>query len=356
MDSATKKDLIVQILHESYKSKGFITEDEALDLLSANDATPVEIDTLLEKLLSMGVIFVNENKDDDEEIIDRAQIDYEYLYGEIIRISPSLQPLVQYVRNTMPPQIREWQNLIKQSQNGNAYAFNRLFDMYLRFVLRIAYQNYSEGNIELDDAIQAGAIGLMHGLKRYDITRNGGLVSYVSWWIKQRIDRAIVNTGRVIRVPVHVYKNLRKLEKKNKELTEEYGCMPTEDELADSLGLSKDEVLSLWPHCLEPLSYDDINDQAVDKVLLDQNNYTESIPLIDEDSNSLLKRKINKMLEQLTTRERHIIRLRNGFDDRKKMTLEEIGKMYNVTRERIRQIEYKAMNKLREMAVNESFI
>jgi len=303
-------------LYNLHKAQGFLREEEALNLMTADGVSLVGISRVTDKLIDMGVIFSdkpNEPKNADDN--DRAQSDYKTIFREALDISPGLKFFVNYVRNVRSPQNREWQILIPQVRNGNAYAFSRLFDMYSRVIIKIALRFHKEGSIELDDAVQEGSMGLIHAIRQFNASINGNFGSYAPLWIQQYIQRAIADKGRAIRLPVHLTEDLKKLQQyENKS----YGVL--------------DEMLSIDALLEEKPDFDIIGtDNDVNEIV----------------ERHILKSEIAKIMMQFSQKERHILCLRYGLIDGKEHTLKEISEIYGVTRERIRQIEKKMLQKFR---------
>ena len=166
-----------------------------------------------------------------------AQIDYDSVYEEILNISPGQERFVNYLREIRPPQYREWQQLITQMSSGNDFAYNRLFEMYLRVVFRIALHYAKDENIELDDAIQEGSIGLLRAIKQFDSSRHGNFGSYLSMWIQQYICRAIADKGRAIRIPVHMLETIEKIRISEKKFIAMHGTEPCLELLSIETGI-----------------------------------------------------------------------------------------------------------------------
>jgi RNA polymerase primary sigma factor len=335
----------VEKLYALYDAKGFLREDEALEVMAANGASLVGINLITERLLALGVIFVDDFTADEDEDIDHSQTDYEALYSEVLEISPGQQMLVDYIRKVRPPQNREWRSLIKQMNSGSEYAFNRLFDMYLRVVLRIALRFHRENGFEIDDAIQEGSMGLVRAINQYDGSKHGNLGAYLPLWIQQYISRAVADKGRIIRLPVHVYETVQRLRQSHKEITEKLGREPSYAEIAIEAEIPVEAVLKLLEATQEQVSLESfLEDEANDEVIL---RYF-SVPSFEEEAdNEYSEEYIRKSLSTLTERERFVISLRYGLYDGQERTLEDIGSDLHVTRERIRQIEAKALRKLR---------
>lgn len=247
----------------------------------------------------------------------------------------------------------EERELGKRSSEGDQEAKRKLEEGNLRLVVSLA-KHYTGRGIPLMDLIQEGNIGLMRAVEKYDFTKENRFSTYASWWIKEAMQRAIDQQSREIRVPVHVAENMKKVQRIAKELQQTFGREATPEEIADKMD-GKDaayvkEILSYLqnPVSLEtPVGEDgenNLGDMVEDK--------TETTP--EEAMNQLVqKEEVSELLESLTERERQVIRLRYGLEDGKPHTLEEIGNELDVTRERVRQIEARAMEKLRNKAEKE---
>ncbi|MBS3887410.1 MAG: sigma-70 family RNA polymerase sigma factor [Dethiobacter sp.] len=336
----------IEKLYALYKAQGFLREEEALALMTADGVSLVGINRVTDKLLDMGVIFsdgasVRVALDDSNFESDRAQLDYESVFCEALEIAPELKMFVDYIRRVRPPQNREWQMLIPQMRSGNEYAFNRLFDMYLRVVVNIALRFHKDEGIELEDAIQEGAMGLIRAIRQFDTSIHGVMGSYFPLWIQQYISRAVADKGRVIRLPVHAVESLRTILQKKERLAELNEYEPTLLDLSEATGLSINTIENLLVASQETLSLNSLIENDPDFDIVDTKDDIEEI--ITELS---MRDEIQEALSALSDRERHILYLRYGFIDDKEHTLEEISDVYGVTRERVRQIEAKALRKL----------
>jgi len=349
MDYATEREAIVNKLYTRYKTNGFVTEDETLECFAAYKTPLALIDSITEQLLSIGVIikFDDNQIDFEEDNYDRTRTDYEVIFNEILQISPELNELINFIRTIKPPQLREWQNLIPQAQNGNNYANNRLFEMYLRVVLKISLKYHKESNYELDDIIQVGAMGLLQAIKAFDSSKHESFVSYMPLWINQYISRAISDLSRQIRIPVHMIETMRNVEKTLIELQSLSFCDPSLEEIAQSCNMTQDSVERVLGYFYQVISIDDC-------ISIDEDGFCSydiedtEMQMIDRIIDGLHLRKVFlDLFETLKEKESTIIRYRYGFDDDTPKTLEEVGEIFGVTRERIRQIEVKALTKLK---------
>lgn len=244
----------------------------------------------------------------------------------------------------------EERELGKRSAQGDESARRKLAEGNLRLVVSLA-KHYTGRGIQLMDLIQEGNMGLMRAAEKYDYTMENRFSTYASWWIKEAMRRAIDQQSREIRVPVHVAENMKKVQKISKELQQELGRDPLPKEIAEKLGNKTEaEVKDILSYLQNPVSLETPVGEDGENSLGDMvEDRREATP--EEAMNTLVqKEEVSELLSKLTDRERQVIGLRYGLEDGKTHTLEEIGGMLNVTRERVRQIEARAMEKLRENA------
>ena len=244
----------------------------------------------------------------------------------------------------------EERELGKRSAQGDESARRKLAEGNLRLVVSLA-KRYTGRGIQLMDLIQEGNMGLMRAAEKYDYTMENRFSTYASWWIKEAMQRAIDQQSREIRVPVHVAENMKKVQKISKELQQELGRDPLPKEIAEKLGNKTEaEVKDILSYLQNPVSLETPVGEDGENSLGDMvEDRREATP--EEAMNTLVqKEEVSELLSKLTDRERQVIGLRYGLEDGKTHTLEEIGGMLNVTRERVRQIEARAMEKLRENA------
>ena len=349
MQVAAVRKEIIKKLYDRYKTNGYITEDEALDCFAMHKIPLTLIDSIIDQLLSTGVIIkTSENDEDsDDDVYDRTRTDYEAIFAEILQISPELIIFIDYVKTIKPPQHREWHILIPQAQNGNGYANERVFEMYLRVVLKIALSYYNESGYEIEDIIQVGAMGLLQAIKVYDFSKHGSFVSYMPLWITQYISRAITNLSRAIRIPVHMYETIRMVERTFETIECQSGQIPSYSEVAKACDLGEDDIEKVLSYKKDILSIEDF-------LSIEEDGYC-SYKFLNIDEPDLddivaqydLRRTLVNLFDTLSKREVDILIYRFGFYDDSPKTLEEIGELYGVTRERVRQIESKAFRKLR---------
>ncbi|TCK89122.1 RNA polymerase primary sigma factor [Natranaerovirga hydrolytica] len=348
MGSAGSHQIIIDKLYTLYKQKGYLREDEALDLMTVENTSLVGINRITDKLIELGVIFAEDSSSDDDDEYDRAQVDYDSVYEEILSISPGQERFVNYLREIKPPQHREWQQLVTQMSSGNDYAYNRLFEMYLRVVARIALRYAKDETIELDDAIQEGAMGLMRAIKQFDPSQHGNLGSYLPLWIQQYVSRAIADKGRTIRIPVHMLETVEKIRKSKEKLIALHGTEPCFELLSIETGIPTEQlgqIVSIIRNTSDLLSTEElVNDTREDSVL---NRNENSYSIEDDVTYIFLRRDLAEIMQTLKPRETKVLSMRFGLLDGLEHTLEEVGSEFAITRERVRQIEVKALKKMR---------
>lgn len=342
----------VELLFNIYKDKGFVSTDTVFEVLNSADMSLDAVDRICDELLSMGVIIRDDPadfSDDDDSEYDRGKVDYEQLYDEVLLLEPELKPLIDSLQQIQPPQHREWKMLMPQAQAGNAFAQNRLCEMYLRTVLNLSYTIAKRYSLSISDTFEEGIIGLLTAIKKFNSLDHDVFPTYFPLWVRQCIFRSIPFSPKPdAYFPVHVKDKLYSIF----ELVKNHYC-----ELCDTatycpnLVRSITETLECTPElAIQYLDYfipteslEQISEETPE-AMSDQGALSR---LYDEqlDANDL-SYLVRQELSTLKPRERRIIYLRYGFEDGIAHTLEEVGAEYGLTRERIRQIEAKVIHKL----------
>ena len=330
-----KKTEVEAYLLNEYQRKGFLLEDDIIDVCIENDLDVVEIDALCDKLLNKNLIVrdsIGKIEDEDDSYVDRSYLDYDQLLNQIKAEYPNCAAIIDEILTILPPQSKEWQTLIIPAQNGNKYARERMIKMYLRTVMKQAYYFSKNNYCDFEDSFQDGVIGLMKALERYDTTSPDKFSSYFTLWIMQSMQRFSEIRGTIMRYPAHYKDQLLSIVGKACEVMEnddfEEAVEWVDAEFYDSKyfvdGIAKEHVLP-YVEIPEELPIDDPYELMLD---------------------SFVKDIVKDMLSELKEKERDVLELRYGLNDGRERTLEEVGVIYNVTRERIRQIEAKALRKL----------
>lgn len=339
---------IVEKFFQEYSVHGFITENRIFEVLEENSISLLDSDSIVDKLLSRGVIIRNDaipepDKDDDE--YDKGHYDYEAIFNSILENTPELAGLIEYVRKIKAPQHREWQVLLPQAQNGNQFARNRIFEMYMRSVLRLALQFSQKYNQPLEDTIQNGLVGLYISIDKFEYGRQDNFPQYYPLWVMQQIRREIEMVNPTVYYPVHIKDQIITAF----DIVANHFCeLCASNDICPNLieeikvKLECDDEDALFAiRSLRPFdSYDKLAEN--DAVFVDEDFSLDE--MVEEHE---IKDSIHKVLLTLRDKELDIIQLRYGFRDDVCYTLEEIGAKYNVTRERVRQIEAKALRKLK---------
>lgn len=266
--------------------------------------------------------------------------------ADTARLNDSLKDYLAHVGQYRLLTKEEEYELAKRIQEGDMNARNRLVECNLRLVVSIA-RRYTCRTLQLTDLIQEGNIGLVKAAEKFDYTKGFRFSTYATWWIRQSVTRAIADTGRIIRIPVHLGETLSRILREKRELTQRLGREPTDEELAAHLDMDAESIRSMMQYHGDAVSLDtpvgDDDDCTLGGFVEDEN----AVNPMEYSSREVLHETMAELLTELTDKEEKIIRLRYGMDDGVQRTLEEVGDMYGVTRERIRQIEAKAIRRMR---------
>ncbi|BFH68250.1 MAG: RNA polymerase sigma factor RpoD [Paenibacillus dendritiformis] len=279
-------------------------------------------------------------------MLTNDQQDYDLMLPPGIKLDDPVRMYLKEIGRVPLLSAEEEIELAKRVVQGDAEAKQRLAEANLRLVVSIARRYIGRGMMLLD-LIQEGNMGLMRAVDKFDYTKGYKFSTYATWWIRQAITRSIADQARTIRVPVHMVETINKLNRISKELLQEFGREPTPEEIAVKMEITPDKVREIMKIGQEPVSIEtpvgDENDSSLGDFIEDQ----EALAPADAAAYELLKVQLEDVLDTLTEREQNVLRLRFGLDDGRTRTLEEVGHEFGVTRERIRQIEAKALRKLR---------
>ena len=341
----------VQEIVKKAKAKGKITYEElAKELENTN---PDQIDKVFDAFEEMGVNILNDDFEDEPDIDDLKEVENLKL-DEITETSYEGisvdDPVRMYLREIGKIPLLSYDKeleLAKRILEGDEEAKQELAEANLRLVVSIAKKYVGRGMLFLD-LIQEGNMGLIKAVEKFDYTKGFKFSTYATWWIRQAITRAIADQARTIRIPVHMVETINKLTRIQRQLIQELGREPSAEEIAEKMdGMTPEKVREIQKISLEPVSLETPIGEEDDSHLGDFIEDEGAMSPDDYAANELLKDELNDVLLELTDREEKVLRLRFGLDDGRTRTLEEVGREFNVTRERNRQIEAKALRKLK---------
>ncbi|NLG89461.1 MAG: RNA polymerase sigma factor RpoD [Clostridiaceae bacterium] len=343
---AAKKDPAA-VLHElaaDGKAKGVLTYKEVMDAFEKIEMPPEQIEKIYDTLEHMGIEVVPEIDDDLEDInIDE---DPELSIPEGVTVDDPVRMYLKEIGKVPLLTPEEEIELAKRMEAGEEEPKKRLAEANLRLVVSIAKRYVGRGMLFLD-LIQEGNLGLIKAVEKFDYKKGFKFSTYATWWIRQAITRAIADQARTIRIPVHMVETINKLIRVSRQLLQELGREPLPEEIAKEMGMSEDKVREIMKISQEPVSLETPIGEEEDSHLGDFIPDDDAPAPAESAAFTLLKEQLIDVLDTLTPREEKVLRLRFGLDDGRARTLEEVGKEFNVTRERIRQIEAKALRKLR---------
>jgi RNA polymerase primary sigma factor len=340
-----KKQLI-----EQGKQNSPLSYKTVMGRLAAFDLDPDQIGEFIEQLGEHGIDVENDVEQDMSGDSDQEQS--EFRFDDDLSLPPGLKtndPVRMYLKEIGRVPLLSAQDeihLAKRIEQGDEEAKRRLAEANLRLVVSIARRYIGRGMLFLD-LIQEGNMGLIKAVDKYDHSKGFKFSTYATWWIRQAITRAIADQARTIRIPVHMVETINKLIRVTRQLHQELGREPLPEEIAKEMELSVDKVMEIMKVSQEPVSLETPIGEENDSNLGDFIEDQEVLAPADAAAYEMLKEQLEDVLDTLTDREENVLRLRFGLDDGRTRTLEEVGKVFGVTRERIRQIEAKALRKLR---------
>ena len=348
MSGQVDKKTLVKDIIEQGKAKGKLTNQDILDAIGEIEFSPEQLEKLYDALEQNGVVIIEETDMDlsDIEIVAEKVDKSGDVSSERVAIDDPVKVYLKEIGRVPLLSPEEEIELAIKIADGDAEAKKRLCQANLRLVVSIAKRYLGRGMLFLD-LIQEGNLGLLKAVDKFDYTKGFKFSTYATWWIRQAITRAIADQARTIRIPVHMVETINKVKKVSTQILHEQGHEPTAEEVAEKLDMSVDKVREILRVAQEPVSLETPIGEEEDSHLGDFIPDSDTPAPADEASHALLKEQLQEVLSTLTPREAKVLKLRFGLEDGKSRTLEEVGQEFAVTRERIRQIEAKALRKLR---------
>lgn len=352
------KKTLVKELMDIAKTKGNLTTQDILEVTGEMDISPEQMEKLQDALDQAGISVIDDLSTEDLSDIPNVGISEDeggseeghhdsHEQGESAPIDDPVKVYLKEIGRVPLLTPDEEIDLANRVSQGDVEAKKRLSEANLRLVVSIAKRYLGRGMMFLD-LIQEGNLGLLKAVDKFDVSKGFKFSTYATWWIRQAITRAIADQARTIRIPVHMVETINKVKKISSQLLHQNGHEPTAQEIADEIGLSEDKVREILRVAQEPVSLETPIGEEEDSHLGDFIPDDEAPAPADAASHTMLREQLLEVLDTLTPREEQVLRLRFGLDDGRTRTLEEVGKVFNVTRERIRQIEAKALRKLRQ--------
>lgn len=333
------------------KKRGVLTYKEIMEKMASFDQDSQQVDDFFEHLGEQGVEVINEDEDNPQFTQENENEANELLVDDLsvppgVKINDPVRMYLKEIGRVPLLSAKEEVQLAEKIEDGDEEAKRRLAEANLRLVVSIAKRYVGRGMLFLD-LIQEGNMGLIKAVEKFDYRKGFKFSTYATWWIRQAITRAIADQARTIRIPVHMVETINKLIRVSRQLLQELGREPTPEEVAEEMALSPEKVREIMKIAQEPVSLETPIGEEDDSHLGDFIPDDDAQAPADAAAYELLKEQLKDVLDTLSDREENVLRLRFGLDDGRTRTLEEVGKVFGVTRERIRQIEAKALRKLR---------
>ena len=343
----------IKALIEKGKAKGSLSNSDIMEALEYSDYDIDQIEKIYEMIENNGIEvtnYINPSEFDDieneVEQLESAEDMEKMLQQEGLAIDDPVRMYLKEIGKVPLLEAERELYLAECMAKGDEKAKDELVEANLRLVVSIAKRYVGKGMFFLD-LIQEGNLGLMKAVEKFDYTKGYKFSTYATWWIRQAITRAIADQARTIRIPVHMVETIHKVSRCQRQLLQELGHEATAEEVAERIGMSPDKVREIMKIAQDPVSLETPLGEEEDSHLGDFIPDDDSPAPAEAASYELLKEQLEEVLHTLTSREEHVLKLRFGLEDGRTRTLEEVGKEFNITRERIRQIEAKALRKLR---------
>lgn len=359
-----KQEAFAVLLEKGKKSKNQLTYGMIADVLDSSDLDKNQMDDIYELLMSKGIEIVSEHEPDDFDTLlsedpdavndpdvdaiveEAAEMDIESTIPKSIAVDDPVRMYLKEIGKVPLLTADEEIELAKRMEAGDEEAKKRLCEANLRLVVSIAKRYVGRGMLFLD-LIQEGNLGLIKAVDKFDYTKGYKFSTYATWWIRQAITRSIADQARTIRIPVHMVETINKLIRVSRQLLQTYGREPSPEEIAAEMGITVEKVREIQKIAQEPVSLETPIGEEEDSHLGDFIPDDDVPAPAEAAAFSMLKEQLVEVLDTLTEREQKVLKLRFGLEDGRARTLEEVGKEFDVTRERIRQIEAKSLRKLR---------
>ena len=349
---------IMDLLKKGKSNGGTLTCSELMDALAQDSVTPDAMDALYQRCMDEGIEIIDDadvgTEDDAADFADDledkdetdADVDIDLSVPEGVALDDPVRMYLKEIGRVPLLTAEEEVDLARRMEAGDESARHRLEEANLRLVVSIAKRYVGRGMMFLD-LIQEGNLGLLKAVEKFDYSKGYKFSTYATWWIRQAITRAIADQARTIRIPVHMVEVINKLARVQRQMLQDLGREPTPEELGKELDMTPEKVIEVQKYGREPISLHTPLGEDGDSEFGDLIEDSEAVVPADAVSFTLLQEQLHSVLDTLSEREAGVVAMRFGMTDGQPKTLDEIGKVYGVTRERIRQIESKTMSKLR---------